>query len=185
MTRPDQTPTQPRMYPTRPATLCVAALAAAAVAWLGISNFYGDIPPLTWLPGGTLFGLGLVEAVTATSTKARIDRKKGTVPINPLVVARYVVLAKASALAGALFVGLYAGILVWLVTERGRTTAIDKDLPQAVAGLIGGCALMGAALWLERACRVPAPPPNGGAGQPGPNDRTPDGRQDGDRSGGA
>jgi len=157
MTTPDQlpprTPPQPRMYPTSLATLCVAALTAAAVSWLGVSNFYGDIPTLPWLPAITLLGLGLVEAVTATSTKARIDRKKGTVPINPLAVARYVVLAKASALAGALFAGLYAGILVYLIAERGQKAAVNDDLPQAVAGLVGACVLIIAALWLERACR--------------------------------
>ena len=32
------------------------------------------------------------------------------------------------------------------------------DLPKAVGGLISALALVGAALWLERACRVPEKP---------------------------
>src|SRR5438093_12556780 len=92
---------QPRLRPTRAATLVVAAMATAALSWLGISHFYGDIPTLGWLPAITLFGLAALEAVAATNTRARIDRLRGTEPVDPLLVARYVVLANASALLGA------------------------------------------------------------------------------------
>jgi uncharacterized protein DUF3180 len=178
---PSEPPTRPTMQPTSLATLSVAALATAALSWLAISRFYGDMPRLPWLPALTLCGLALVEAVTAPSTKARIDRKKGTVPVNPLVVARYVVLAKASSLAGALFTGLYGGILLWLIAERGRLAAVNNDLPQVVVGSIGALGLVLAALWLERSCRVP----------PSPEDETrplddwiDEERPGGDRSGG-
>src|SRR5256885_1237845 len=113
---------QPRIRPTSLATLVVAALATAALAWLAISRYYGDFPTMPWLAPLTLLGLAVIEAVLAPNTKARIDRKDGTLPVNPLVVARYVVLAKASALAGALFFGFYAGTLVWLVSEGSRLT---------------------------------------------------------------
>ncbi len=156
---PSQTPREPSVGPTSLASLGVAALATAALGWLVISHFYGEIPRMPWLPPLTLAGLALVEAVTAMSTKARIDRRAGTQPIHPLVVARYVVLAKASALAGALFVGAYGGFLAWLLTERGRLTAVNVDLPPTAIGLMGACALVVGGLWLERACRVPPPPP--------------------------
>jgi hypothetical protein len=156
---PGQPPRPPSVAPTSLATLFASALAASALAWLAISRFYGDLPAMPWLPPLTLAGLGVVEAITAASTKARIDRKKGTIPINPLLVARYVVLAKASALAGALFVGGYGGVLVWLLSERGRLRAVAMDLPGTVVGLLGALALVVAALWLERSCRVPPPPP--------------------------
>src|SRR5947207_2203293 len=80
-------------------------------------------------------------AVLAPSTKARIDRKDGTEPVNPLTVAWYVVLAKASALGGALFTGLYAGLLVWLVPQSGSIAHASRDLPQAIVGLIGAFGL--------------------------------------------
>jgi hypothetical protein len=154
---------QPSLRPTSLATLCVAALATAALAWLAISRFYGDFPTMPWLPPLTMLGLALVEAVAAPNTKARIDRKEGTVPVNPLVVARYVVLAKASALAGALFFGLYAGILIWLLSEGSRLSHASSDLPQTVIGVVGALALVLAALWLERSCRIPPTPPEQGA----------------------
>src|SRR5687768_15170087 len=85
-----------RLEPTRPATLVVAALVTTAVSWLGISAFWGEMPTLPWLPPLTLLGLALVEAFAAQSTKDRIDRKSGAGPIEPLIIARYAVLAKAS-----------------------------------------------------------------------------------------
>lgn len=144
------------MGPTRPATLVVAGLAAAAVAWLLISRFYGQIPALPWLPSVTLGGLAVLEGYAAVNTRARIDRKPGHEPVEPLTVARFVVLAKASSLVGAIFVGLYAGAVGWLVIEGTRATS--TDIPAAVAGLIGALALVVAALWLERSCRVPEQP---------------------------
>ncbi len=158
---PSRAPREPSLRPTSLATLSVAALSTAAVAWLGISHFYGDLPPMKWLPPLTLAGLALVEAVTAMSTQARIDRRAGTQPINPLVVARYVVLAKASSLAGALFAGGYGGFVVWLITVRGRSPAVNDDLAKTAVGLAGSVALVVGGLWLERACRVPPQPENG------------------------
>jgi len=177
-----ESPHQPRMRPTSIATLSVAALVTGALTWLGVSHFYSSMPPLPWLPALTLAGLALVEAVTAPSTKARIDRKEGTAPVNPLVVARYVVLAKASALAGALFAGLYAALLVYLLIAHGRSSAVDHDLPPAVVGVIGALGLVAAALWLERSCRVPPTPPE--TGTPPTDDWADDERSGGDRSAG-
>jgi hypothetical protein len=172
----DQTPQKPRMSQTSPATLFVAALVSAALAWLIISHFYGEMPDLPWLPPATFFGLAIVEAVTAPSTKARIDRREGTTPVNPLIVARYVVLAKASALAGAIFAGLYGGLLVWLLVAGRGLRHANADLPKAIAGFAGAAALVAAALWLERSCRVPPAPGNGGS------DATEDDWRDEDRA---
>ncbi|MET7876871.1 DUF3180 domain-containing protein [Micromonospora profundi] len=146
-----------RMGPTRISTLVVAALAAAAVAWLLISSFYySSIPELPWLPVVTLAALAVLEAYAAVNTRGRIDRKPGRDPVNPLLVARFVVLAKASALAGAIFAGFYAGLTGWLFVENTR--AATEDRPAAAGGMLASLALVGAALWLERSCRVPKRP---------------------------
>jgi hypothetical protein len=149
------------MGPTSPATLTVAGLAAAALAWVLVSGFYGEIPALPWLPPATVAALAVLEGCVAINTKARIERRPGHEPVDPLAVARYVVLAKASSLAGAIFSGFYAGILVWLLVERSRSeplTAISEDIPKAIAGLVASLAFVAAALWLERSCRVPKRP---------------------------
>lgn len=147
-----------RMEPTRPATLVIAALATTALAWIAISNFWSTLPPLPWLPPLTLIGLAIFEGIEAYSTRNRIMRKEGAGPLQPLVVARYAVLGKASALVAALFGGMYVGISSWLLTQRGVLAKVSENLPQALLGVAGSIVLIAAALWLERACRVP---PNG------------------------
>ncbi|SCF35018.1 Protein of unknown function (DUF3180) [Micromonospora mirobrigensis] len=157
-----------RMGPTRISTLVVAALAAAALAWLLVSGFYYEAAPsMPWLPVVTLAGLALIEAYAAINTRGRIERKPGRDPVNPLLVARFVVLAKASALAGAIFLGFYAGVTGWLFLED--TNAAVEDRPAAGAGLLAALALVAAALWLERSCRVPE--------QEDDEDRTPGDRE--------
>jgi Protein of unknown function (DUF3180) len=167
--RRNGSPGPPRMGPTSPATLIVAGLAAAALAWLLVSGFYGDIPSLPWLPAATVAALAVLEWYVAANTKARIERRAGHEPVDPLAVARYVVLAKASSLAGSLFAGCYAGVLAWLLIERSRSeplNAITADIPKAVAGLAASLALVAAALWLERCCRVPKRPEDEPDGEP-------------------
>ncbi|HEX6970433.1 MAG TPA: DUF3180 domain-containing protein [Micromonosporaceae bacterium] len=150
---------RPRIGPTRPATLVVSGLVGAAVAWLLISRFYGAFPELPWLPAVTIAALAVLEGYAAVTTRARIERRPGREPVDPLTVAWYVVLAKASSLAGAIFAGFSAGLLAWLVLERTRA-AID-DIPAAAANLIASLGLVAAALWLERSCRVPEQPEEG------------------------
>jgi hypothetical protein len=173
---------RPRLGPTRPSTLVIAGLAAMAVAWLLISRFYGDFRALPWLPIAVSAALAVLEGYLAYTTRARIELRPGREPVDPLAVARFVVLAKASSLTGALFAGFYGGVLAWLLVEQARgggTDALESDLPTAAAGVIGALALTAAALWLERACRVPpqddedrtgpgagAPWPGGGADTP-------------------
>lgn len=146
----------PSIRPTSVSVLVVAALAAAAVAWLLLSVFYADWPPLPWLPVIVIAALAVMEAYLAQNTAARVQRKPGAPRVEPLAVARYAVLAKASSLAGALYAGFSAGVLAWLLLEPTR--AAREDVPAAAGGVLSSLALVGAALWLERACRVPDRP---------------------------
>lgn len=154
---PESPKSDPSMRPTSVSVLIVAALAAAAVGWLMLSIFkYSLVPLLPWSPVIVLAGLAAVEGVLAQNTSARIQRKPGTARVDPLAVARYVALAKASAVVGALWAGYSGSLLTWLVTET--TQEAQDDRPVAIAGLIVGVLLVGAALWLERSCRVPPDP---------------------------
>lgn len=159
---------QPALRPTEPATLVVAALAAAGVAWLSISNFYQDLPPMIWPPVVVIGGVAALEAAVARNLWIRIQTpgrvtagrrgQAGGEPVDPLAVARYAVLAKASSLAGAILTGAYAGFLPWLLIESRRLPAAGAELPPAIGGLLASIALMVVGLLLERACRVPEPP---------------------------
>ena len=150
---------EPRIRPTNPATLFVVALAAAALSWVLIGRYYGDVPQLTWLPALTLLLLAIAEGIAARAIKDRIDRRRpGTEPIDPLLVARFVVLAKASSVAGALFTGVYGGVLVWVWAQSGINPYAAADVLPAAEGLAASLLLVAAALWLERNCRIPKPP---------------------------
>lgn len=175
----------PALRPTQPATLVVAALAAAAVAWLLISNVYQQLPPMVWPPVILIGGIALLEAGAARSLWERIHGRGGLLatrargsgragrtpePMDPLVVVRFAVLAKASSVGGAIFVGAYAGFLPWLAIESGRLASAGADLPATVGGLVVSIGLVMAAQWLERACRVPErddEPPESGRGPTG------------------
>jgi hypothetical protein len=146
------------LQPTKATTLIVSAIAFAALGLWGMSRFFADIPNITFLPGLTLAALAVMEAVAAHNTKAKIEKKPRRGSVNPLLVARYAVLAKASSLAGAIFAGAYGGVAAWAVSQHGQLRVADADLPPSVAGLVGALALVGGALALERACRVPDPP---------------------------
>ena len=148
--------TDPSMRPTSVSVLVVAGLAAAAVAWLLLSAFYEDWPPLPWLPVIVIAALAVMETYLAQNTAARVQRRPGAPRVDPLAVARYAVLAKASSLAAALYAGFSAGVLAWLLLEP--TKAARDDVPAAVGGVLASLALVAAALWLERACRVPEQP---------------------------
>jgi hypothetical protein len=152
---------EPRVKPTNYATLVVAALASAALAWLTIGTWYWNIEQLPWLPAVTLLALAVFEFALAQQTRARIEHKPGRPPVEPLAVARYVVLAKASSVAGAIFVGFAAAITTWLLlraTGSAPNRSASNDLPAAILSFIASIALVAAALWLERACRVPEQP---------------------------
>jgi hypothetical protein len=157
--------TDPSMRPTSLSVLVVAGLAAAAVGWLLLSAFYAQMPRLPWLPIIVLAALAAIEGILAQNTAARIQRRPGAQRVDALAVARYAVLAKASSLAGALFAGFSAGLLSWLVLEPTR--AARDDVPAAVAGVVSALALVAAALWLERSCRVPEQPDQKNGGEPG------------------
>lgn len=150
---PQAPKSDPSMRPTSVSVLIVAALAAAAVGWLLLSFSYSVLPPLPWSPVIVLAVLAVAEGLLAQNTSARIQRKPGAPRVDPLAVARYVALAKASALVGALSAGFSGGLLAWLAFEPTR--AAHDDRPTAIGGLVAAAMLIGAALWLERACRVP------------------------------
>jgi Protein of unknown function (DUF3180) len=146
------------LRPTKPANLVLAAVVTAGLSWLFVRQYFGEIPNVTWLAGVTMATLAVVEGIAARTTKARIEQRPRAGRLNPLLVARFAVLAKASSMAGAIFAGAYGGIAAWALSERDRLTAAAQNVAPSIAGVVGALALVAAALLLERACRVPEPP---------------------------
>ncbi|GLY55295.1 DUF3180 domain-containing protein [Lentzea sp. NBRC 102530] len=140
---------------TRPRDLTAVALIAALLAHLLLRLAYDTLPPLPVLAGSTLFVIAVVEVVLAFSLRARIQRRPGARPVQPLTAARAVALAKASSVLGALMLGAWTGVLVYVIPVRDSFPAASNDLVAAVIGMISAVALTAAALWLEHCCKTP------------------------------
>jgi hypothetical protein len=114
------------MGPTRKRDLTAAVLGTAAVGYLLIMVLYQWFPPITVWTGLSLLVVGVAEAVWGRHVRAKIsDGEIGDGPgwLHPLAVARSLVVAKASAWVGALALGWWVGVLVYLLPRRSRPSA--------------------------------------------------------------
>lgn len=146
------------MTPTRPRDLLAVALVVAVLANLGVRLSYASLPGLPLLAGVTLGVLGSAEALGGHALRARIRHEPGTTPVQPLVAARAVLLAKASSLGGAVVAGAWAGLVVFVAPRSAAVPAARADLATSVVGLVSALVLVGGALWLEYCCRTPDDP---------------------------
>jgi Protein of unknown function (DUF3180) len=151
--------------------LAVLAVGLAVATWLLVRALYGQLPPLDWWLPVPLAVLAVAEALGARTLKARLRAlreartRSGTSaaasqdvpvrPVEPMLVARLAVLAQASAYVGAVFAGVWAGVLLHVGPAVGELQAAGSDTVTALIGVAASAALVAAALWLESACRVP------------------------------
>jgi hypothetical protein len=143
--------------PTRPRTLLLVVVLAAAVTWALLHAVYASLPPLTWTGVPALLIAAGVEAWAGRDLRARIQGKPGTRPAPPLFVARIVALAKASSQTAALLAGICAGFMVYLSGMASAPTP-RGDLVDASLSFGACLVLLAAALVLEYGCRVPKDP---------------------------
>ncbi|WP_285749964.1 DUF3180 domain-containing protein [Lentzea sp. NBRC 105346] len=144
---------------TKPRDLLAIAVVAGLLTHLLLRLAYDALPPLPILAGSTLFVIGVVELVLGFNLRARIQRKPGARPVQPLTAARAVALAKASSVLGAIMFGAWSGLLIYLIPVRDQFEAAQNDLVSAIIGMIAAAALTGAALWLEYCCKTPTETP--------------------------
>lgn len=130
----------------------LAGLIGFGVGYITFDNFYRYVPELPILAGVTLLVLALIELGAAISIRGRIAAGRVR---TALLVARFVILAKASSLLGAIMLGGWLGALLFLVLESDRIVAAGDDVPSAIVGAVCAAVLIGAALWLEHCCRTP------------------------------
>ena len=71
--------------------------------------------------------------LAANQLRDRIRRRPGALPVQPLVAARMLALAKASAVVGAVMVGIWAGLLVYAVPRLGLLAAAGGDTATAAS----------------------------------------------------
>jgi hypothetical protein len=159
------------MTPVRRRDLIVLAAGLAVASWLLVRTYYGVLPPLRWWLPLPLAVLAVAEAVGARTLRTRLaalrEARRAHVrpgakppaqpvrPVEPMLVARLAVLAQASAYVGAVFAGIWVGVLVHVGPAVRRLQAAGSDTVTASVGIVSSIALVAAALWLESVCRVP------------------------------
>ena len=150
------------MGPTRKRDLTAATVLAAVAGYLLVVLTYRWFPPITLLTGVSLLAVAIAEAGWAFYVRAKInDGEIGDGPgwLHPLAVARSVLIAKASAWVGALVLGWWVGVLVYLLPRRSTLRVAGEDTAGAVVAAVCALALVVAALWLQHCCRSPDEPP--------------------------
>ena len=118
------------MGPTRKRDLTAAALGTAAAGYLLVVLLYRWFPPITIWTGLSLFAVGVAEAGWGRYVRTKIsDGEIGDGPgwLHPLSVARSLVVAKASAWVGALALGWWVGVLVYLLPRRSWLRVASED----------------------------------------------------------
>lgn len=146
------------MSATKARDLVVIGLVAAVLGWLLVRQYYGALPPLRWYLPLSLGALGIAELISARTLRSRIRGSEGLTPVDALGAASALALAKASAVAGSGFAGLWVGLLAYTVPNLGFLAAADNDTVTGVIGVASSGLLVAGALVLENACRTPLPP---------------------------
>ena len=143
------------MTRTKPATLIVAAIVGIG-AGLVLQTLLASMSQPKLRPEYTLAVtvvlIGVAAIVLALPVR-RATRGNPAHRVDPFYATRVVVLAKASAIAGALLSGLGAGLLLELVVRSGEPGADMFLRAASVAG--GGVLLLIAGLVAEWLCTVP------------------------------
>ncbi len=146
------------VQPTSSRALAIAAVVGAAAGWLVVlaANALGLIPPqVPWTAPAAVAVIALLVGALAYTTWQRIQVRRERIEAQRAVA--YLVLGKASALAGAMVAGGYLLFALMFVSRWEADAPRDRVIRAGIA-VLAGVAMLLAGLWLERACRVPRDP---------------------------
>ena len=135
--------------------LLVAALFGGLAGWLVVvtANAFDLLPPrIPWSAPIGLVVFAALVGVLAWSTHQRLQVRRER--MEPQRAVAFLVLGKASALAGAAVAGGYLGFALMFLARIDAASPRDRVIRSAVA-VVAGVALAIAGLRLERACKVP------------------------------
>ncbi|GAA2794941.1 DUF3180 domain-containing protein [Streptomyces showdoensis] len=143
---------------------------AGVLSW-GAARLWDSVGTLPSVPLAApivLAAIAVVLTATALSLRARLraqrERRPGAKGVEPLMAARAVVFGQASALVAALVAGMYGGTGVFLLGSLDIPARRDQALYAAFA-VLAGIAVIAAALFLERVCRLPEDEDQNGPGR--------------------
>jgi hypothetical protein len=150
-------------------TLAAVFVVAGVLSWAGARLWY-SVGTLPSVPLAAPIVLALIAAVltaTALSLRSRLKAQRERQPdakgVDPLMAARAVVFGQASALVAALVAGMYGGTGVFLLEYLDVPPRRDQAI-YAGFSVLAGIAVIAAAFFLERVCKLPEDDDtNGGA----------------------
>ncbi|MGI5402024.1 DUF3180 domain-containing protein [Streptomyces sp. CA-135486] len=135
--------------------------AAAGVLSWGAARLWESIGTLPSVPLAAPIVLAVIAVVltsTALSLRARLraqrERRPGAKGVEPLMAARAVVFGQASALVAAIVSGMYGGTGVFLLGSLDIPPRRDQAI-YAGFSVVAGIAVIAAAFFLERVCKLP------------------------------
>lgn len=144
-------------------------IAAGILSW-GAARLWDAVGTLPSVPLAAPIVLASIAAVltaTALSIRARLkaqrERRPGAKGVEPLMAARAVVFGQASALVAALVAGMYGGTGVFLLGSLDIPSRRDQAI-YAGLSVLAGIAVIAAALFLERVCKLPEDEDHNGKG---------------------
>lgn len=145
---------------TKISTVALVAIVCALIAWVSTLSFYGSFPPIKATSSVLLWIFAIVCAIGGWLIRKRIGNSgigMDRTQMQPTTVTQWLALGKATAWAGAVFLGLFAGAGMYVIPQAGRLMAAEADLPGVIAGAVGALAAVVAGMWLERSCEAPPP----------------------------
>ncbi len=143
------------VHVTPPRAIAVAALFGALAGWVLVVTLNAvdlPVPSVPWTAPVGLILIGALVGVLGYTTRQRIQVRRER--IEPQRAVGFLVLGKASALAGALVAGGYLGFAINFIARLDAVGPRDRVIRSAVA-IAAGIGLCLAGLVLERACKVP------------------------------
>ncbi|HAT1151338.1 TPA: DUF3180 domain-containing protein [Corynebacterium striatum] len=134
-------------------------LFVAAAAAILTTRFYGSMLAIPATVSISLWAMALVCAFLTWKVRSAKEDEHGIgldkSQLNPLTIAQFLLVGKASAWTGAIVGGAYAGMLVYVLPRAGELVAASSDLAGVLTSALGGMALSVAGVVLERHCEVP------------------------------
>ena len=154
------------MKKTSIAVLVGVAVFLTLAVFILTRGFYGSMMAIPTTVSITLWAMAILCAGLAWKVHQAkgedahgigLDRSQ----MNPMTIARFMVVGKASAWTGTIVGAAYLGIALYVVPMAGQIAAAQDDITGVVSSVLGGVAMAIAGLILERHCEVP--PPTDGA----------------------
>ncbi|WP_406343236.1 DUF3180 domain-containing protein [Streptomyces sp. NBC_00648] len=133
---------------------------AGVLSWAGarLWDSLGTLPSVPLAAPIVLAVIAVTLFATALSIRSRLraqrERRPGAKGVEPLMAARAVVFGQSSALVAALVSGMYGGTGVFLLGSLDIPARRDQAI-YAAFSVAAGIAVVAAAFFLERVCKLP------------------------------